>query len=49
MRKKEIMPFGTMKIDFYLFRPCYGAFRISVPWPGTEPRATAVKAPSPNH
>ena len=31
------------------FWPCCTAYRILVPWPETETRAVAVKAPSSNH
>ena len=36
-------------IYFFIFWPLCVAWRILVPRPETEPRHTAVKAPSPNH
>ena len=40
-----INPYPT----FFFFGPHHSACRILIPRPGTEPGATAVKAPSPNH
>ena len=36
-------------VFFFFFWLCCAACRILVPWPGVEPRPTAVKALSPNH
>ena len=37
------------KLIFFFFWPCHTAYRILIPQSGLEPRATAVKAQSPNH
>ena len=43
------MPFLLKTVHVFFFRPCHVTCGILVPWPGTEPRPSAVTAPSASH